>query len=157
MIAESLLGGIFGGLLRLAPEVLKFLDKKNERAHELAMLNVEVEIVKHKVQAEMYRADAAMATSAMDAVSEALKGQAEMAKAAGKFIAGISAAVRPVVTYWFTALYSFVKIGSMYIAYQANASFNEIMSIAWTEQDWAIFSMILSFWFVGRVWERISK
>ena len=34
MIAESLLGGIFGGLLRLAPEVMKFFDRKNEREHE---------------------------------------------------------------------------------------------------------------------------
>ena len=34
---ETLLGGVFGGLLRLAPEALKFFDQKNERKHELAM------------------------------------------------------------------------------------------------------------------------
>jgi hypothetical protein len=28
---ETLLGGVFGGLLRLAPEVFKIFDKKNER------------------------------------------------------------------------------------------------------------------------------
>ena len=33
----TLISGLFGGVLRLAPEVLKFLDAKNDRAHELAM------------------------------------------------------------------------------------------------------------------------
>ena len=31
---ESLLGSLFGGLFRLAPEFLKWLDRKNERDHE---------------------------------------------------------------------------------------------------------------------------
>ena len=38
---EILSGGIFGsligGIFRLAPEVLKYLDKGSERTHELAM------------------------------------------------------------------------------------------------------------------------
>jgi len=37
LLSGGLLGSIFGGLFRLAPEVLKFLDKKNERQHELNM------------------------------------------------------------------------------------------------------------------------
>ena len=35
---ETLLGGLLGGAFRLAPEVLKWLDRKGERGHELAML-----------------------------------------------------------------------------------------------------------------------
>ena len=34
---ETLLGGLLGGAFRLAPEVLKWLDRKGERSHELAM------------------------------------------------------------------------------------------------------------------------
>lgn len=37
VLSGGLLGSIFGGVFRLAPEVLKFFDKKNEREHELAM------------------------------------------------------------------------------------------------------------------------
>ena len=33
---ESLFGGLLGGLFRLAPEVLKLLDRKSERAQETA-------------------------------------------------------------------------------------------------------------------------
>ena len=36
---ETLLGGLLGGAFRLAPELLKWLDRKGERGHELAMQN----------------------------------------------------------------------------------------------------------------------
>ncbi len=39
ILSGGLLGSIFGGLFRLAPEVLKWLDKKNERSHELLMFS----------------------------------------------------------------------------------------------------------------------
>ena len=44
IIGGGLFGTIFGGLFRLAPEVLKFLDRKNERQHELAMFNRQCEL-----------------------------------------------------------------------------------------------------------------
>ena len=34
---ETLLGGLLGGAFRLAPEILKWLDRQGERGHELAM------------------------------------------------------------------------------------------------------------------------
>ena len=34
-IGSGILGSLFGGIFRLAPEILKFFDKKNERDHEL--------------------------------------------------------------------------------------------------------------------------
>ncbi len=40
ILSGGLLGSIFGGLFRLAPEVLKFLDKGNERKHELSMFSL---------------------------------------------------------------------------------------------------------------------
>ena len=34
---ETLLGGLLGGAFRLAPEILKWMDRNGERSHELAM------------------------------------------------------------------------------------------------------------------------
>ena len=34
---ETLLGGLLGGAFRLAPEILKWLDRNGERSHELSM------------------------------------------------------------------------------------------------------------------------
>ena len=39
LLGGGLLGSIFGGLFRLAPEILKLLDKANERKHELNMFH----------------------------------------------------------------------------------------------------------------------
>jgi len=38
-IGSGVIGSLFGGLFRLAPEVLKFFDKQNDRKHELAMMD----------------------------------------------------------------------------------------------------------------------
>jgi hypothetical protein len=37
ILSGGIFGSLLGGIFRLAPEVLKWLDKKNERSHELEM------------------------------------------------------------------------------------------------------------------------
>lgn len=148
-------GGL-GGLLRLAPEVLKGLDRKNERAHELAMMEVEIRIAEKRMEHEMRRVDAAMTIAEMDAISAAVKEQGQTARAAGKFVAAMSALVRPLVTYWFVVLYSMVKIVSMVMAVQAGGDWTEVLVESWTVEDMAMLNMVLIFWFVGRRYERAN-
>ena len=50
ILSGGLLGSIFGGLFRLAPEVLKFFDKKNEREHELLMFSRQCELEQQRGQ-----------------------------------------------------------------------------------------------------------
>lgn len=154
MVLESLFGGVFGGLLRLAPEVLKFFDRKDERRHELALLDAEYKVAQLKLEGQLRQTEAAIDMSRLDAIGEALKGQAEMAKAGGQWVAAISALVRPLVTYWFVILYSAHKIALMLQANHNGAGWDQVFIMAWGEQDWSIFSMCLVFWFVGRVHER---
>ena len=42
--ASGILGSIFGGLFRLAPEVLKFWDRKDDRKHELALYGLQIDL-----------------------------------------------------------------------------------------------------------------
>lgn len=156
MVVESLLGGIFGGLLRIAPEFMKLWDRKAEREHEYRMAGLEMQIAEKKLEFGMRQTEAAVGVATLDAIGEALKGQAEMAKAGGKIVAGISALVRPVVTYWFMLLYSLHKTALMLVAYEQSGNWRDVFVTTWTDQDWAIFSMILGFWFIGRVWERVN-
>jgi hypothetical protein len=146
-------GGL-GGLLRLAPEIIKGFDRKNERAHELAMMEVEVRIAERRMGHEMRRVDAAMTIAEMDAISAAVKEQGQTARAAGKFVAAISALVRPLVAYWFVALYSTVKIVAIVMAVDAGGDWKEVLVKSWTADDMAILIMILSFFYVGRVYDR---
>lgn len=154
MIAESLLGGIFGGLLRLAPEVMKFFDRKNEREHEARMMDREIQVAQMRAEQAMHMMDASVQLAQFDAAAAALKEQGETARFAGRFVAGLSALVRPLVTYWMFALYSMHKIASMLYAHDQGASWRDVAITTWTEQDWTIFSSIVAFWFVSRALEK---
>ena len=151
---ETLIGGLFGGVLRLAPEVFKLFDKKNERDHELRMVQAEMEFAKIRGEIAMRQVEAQMTMAEMDAMAQAFKEQSETAKNAGWFVSAISALVRPMVTYAFLALYAAVKVAAFLIAMDQNGNWKEVLVTMWGADDLAVFNMILSFWFVGRVYER---
>ena len=151
---ESLLGGVFGGLLRLAPEMFKVFDRANERKHELAMLSAEMEFAKVRGEIAMRQTEATMTMAEMETMAEAFKEQSRTAQAAGKVVAAISALVRPTVTYMFLALYAAVKVAAFLIALEQGGNWKDVLITMWGADDLAVFNMILSFWFVGRVYER---
>lgn len=151
---ETLLGGVFGGVLRLAPELFKIFDKKNERAHELRMVQAEMEFAKIRGEIAMRQVEAAMTMAEVDAIGEAFKEQSQTAKNAGRFVSAISALVRPTVTYAFLGLYAAVKIAAFMIAIEQNGNWKEVLITMWGSDDLAVFNMVISFWFVGRVYER---
>ena len=151
---ETLLGGVFGGLLRLAPEALKFFDQKNERKHELAMLEAEMRFAQVKGEIAMRQTEAQMQVAELTAMTEAIKEQSATAQAAGKVVAGISAMVRPFVTYLFVLAYAAVKVAAYLIALEQNGDWKQVLTSMWGVDDMAVLNMILSFWFVGRVYER---
>ena len=154
MLLESLTGGLLGGLFRLAPEVIRVFDSKNARSHELNMLDKELHFAQLNAAAEMHKTNAAMTVAELDAMGQALKEQGQTARSAGWFVAAISALVRPLVTYWFVVMYSAVKVTAMVMAVQAGADWKQVLVSSWSDQDSGTLSLILTFWFVGRVYER---
>lgn len=154
---ETLLGGLFGGVLRLAPEVLKLWDRKDERKHELSLLERELDFAKTKAEVSLRQAESVTYTAELEALSTALQEQSNTAQAAGKFVSAISALVRPSVTYIFIALYALVKLASYSLALAQGGGWNSVLVSLWSVDDTAVLNMILSFWFVGRVYERHNK
>jgi hypothetical protein len=154
MWLETLGGGLLGGLFRLAPEVIKIFDSKNARSHELKMLEVEMAFAQLNAAAEMHKTNAAMTVAELDAMGQALKEQGQTARSAGWFVAAISALVRPIVTYWFVVMYSAVKIVSMQMAVAAGGFWKDVLVTSWTPEDASLLMLVLTFWFVGRVYER---
>ena len=71
---ETLLGGLLGGAFRLAPEILKWMDRKGERGHELAMQDKALEFEKIRGAQRMAEigasAEAAWNVGAVDALRE---------------------------------------------------------------------------------------
>jgi hypothetical protein len=151
---DTLLGGVFGGLLRLAPEALKFFDSKNERKHELAMLEAEMKFAQVKGEIAMRQTEAQMQVSELSAMTEAIKEQSATAQAAGKFVSAISALVRPIVTYVFVGIYISVKVAAYSLAIAQGGDWKELLVTSWNADDMSTMSMLLTFWFTGRIYER---
>lgn len=151
---ETLLGGVFGGLLRLAPELFKMFDHKDERKHELAMLNAEMEFAKIRGEIALRQVDASLQRAELDSIGEAFKEQYSTARASYKWATTLSALVRPLITYAFVIAYFLVKVAAYLMAITQGGAWKEVLVSMWTADDTTIMFMIISFWFVGRVFER---
>ena len=157
LLGGGLLGSIFGGLFRLAPEVLKFLDKKNERQHELSMFQLQTDLEKLRGEFKMEEKYVDYSVQQLDTIKSAFQEQAETAKAAGWFVAAISAMVRPGITWCLFFMYAAVKAAALVMAFQTGAAWTEVVTRCWDEDDFGLFTMVISFWFVGRSIEKYQK
>jgi len=154
---ETLLGGLIGGAFRILPEVMNWLDRKDERKHELNMLNVEMQFAELRGRIEMGQAEIALSGKELDAMTEAIREQGQTAREAGKWVAGFSAMVRPSITYWLIVLYSLVKLATMVNAYLIGANWRDVLIANWTQDDMSLLMLVLTFWFVGRIYERQGR
>lgn len=157
MIGGGILGSVFGGLFRLAPEVLKWLDKKDERKHELSMFTLQTDLEKVKGSFRMEEKYVDYSTEQLKAISEAFKEQASTAKEAGKFVSAVSALVRPGITWALFAMYAAVKCAGISVALATGAPWTDVVLKGWTGDDFAMLNMCLTFWFVGRSIEKYGK
>lgn len=156
---ETLLGGLLGGAFRLAPEILKWLDRKGERGHELAMQDKALEFEKLRGAQRMQEigasADTAWNVGALDALRESVAAQGKVSGV--RWADALSISVRPVITYWFMALYCAAKTAAFTAAITAGAGWGDAVLHAWTEADQALWAGVLNFWFLGRVFDRVRS
>jgi hypothetical protein len=151
---EALLGGLFGGLLRLAPELLSFLDRKNERKHELELGDQQFRVAelqfREKREIKDLDVEQSQFVSAMQALTEGVKSQATQTGI--KWVDAFSAIIRPGITTWIFALYSAVKIAALTKAMQTMSGADAVLSV-WDADDKATLAAVVMFWVVGRVWK----
>jgi len=154
MLSGGLLGSIFGGIFRMAPEVLKWLDKKNERAHEAIMFSRQCDLEQMRGQMKLAeigaQREAAIDVGVMDAFQSAIEQQATMVKAAGGWVASLSASVRPVVTYWVLFVWSFIHVWFAWNAWLAGAPAVEVFKTMMTPDFSALLSGTINYWFLDR-------
>jgi hypothetical protein len=154
MLSGGLLGSIFGGIFRMAPEVLKWLDKKNEREHELNMFKFQCDLEAQRGAQKLAeigaQREAAIDVGVMDAFNNAITQQAEMVKAAGGWVASLSASVRPVVTYWVLFVWSFIHVWFAWNAWFAGAPATEVFKTMMTPDFSALLSGTINYWFLDR-------
>lgn len=155
---ETILGFVSGGLLRVVPEILKWLDRKGEREHELKMYDRELELQKIKLGGRLAEVEAAgkavFDKTALDALRAAVKAQGAVTQG---FAALLSASVRPVITYAFFVIWAGIKLGAFVTALASGADWLNALLTIWREADQALWAGILNFWFMGRVFEKALR
>lgn len=156
---ETLLGGLLGGAFRLAPELLKALDRKGERQHELAMQDKALEFEKlrgaQRMQEIGAQGEAAWGVAGLQALQESIAAQGQ--RSGVRWVDALSCTVRPVITYWFMGLYCAAKTAAFALAWQQGLSPVESTLHVWSESDQAMWAGVLNFWFLGRVLERKGR
>ena len=151
---ETLLGGLLGGLFRLAPECLKWFDRKDERAHELAMQDKALDFERLRGAQRMNEisaaAEASWSTGTIESLKEAVAAQGRPSGV--KWADALAITVRPVITYWFMALYCAAKTAAFAAA--LGAGWSAAVLHTWTEADQALWAGVLNVWFLGRVFDK---
>ena len=152
----TVISGVFGGLLRLMPEVFKYFNAKEDHKHELNMQKVAYDFQVLKGQQEkdivIEKGAADYATGGLDALKTAIEAQA---KPSGiRWIDGFSSLMRPLITLqWVVLLYPAVIVTTFIILLQENWPVIEAMNRAFGPEEKGLVAFIVDFWFIGRVLE----
>ena len=150
---SAILSLLSGGVLRLLPEVLSFLDKKQDRQHELAMCDKQMELKKldasNQIAIASEQHDAGVDIGLLNALTEAQKSQSTVTGI--KLVDALNALVRPTITYAIFGMYVIIRFVMIAVAIKANpTAWMPILAASWTESDMSMLNMILGFWFLSR-------
>lgn len=136
----TLLGSLIGFLGAAFPDILKLFRERDDRKHELAVLDKQVEMQR---LGYMQRLDE-IQTQAGIAESQAIY---KTYKTGIHWVDALNGTVRPVLAYAFFLLYAVVKL----MQYEAAGT----LLILWNEEDQAIFAGIISFYFGQRAMHKL--
>jgi len=157
---ETLIGGVLGGVTRLFPEVLNYYNKKEDRKHELAMFDKQLESDKLKAESALAQTKAQgevqLDIKDIEAIVEATKAQA--IKSGIAWVDALSSLMRPLITFWWViVLYSAALSAKLWLMYQHYQDFASAIIAVWGADEKAIVASIVSFWFCDRSLRKMRR
>ena len=149
----TLLGSLIGFAGSALPKVFDMVDDWQNRKHELAMMDRQIEAAKlahtQKIEALNIEADISE--------SKSLYKHDQSMKSTG-FMGGLRASVRPVLTYLFFTLFALIKGTALYgLIYTNGVDWELAVMTLWDEETQGIFAAIISFWFGSRALQRSRR
>ncbi len=148
----TLLGALLGFIGSVAPELIKLLQDRRDKAHELKMLKAQAEnaqaLREYDAKLLAMQADAAFYTAEQDRLSSQIKNDATGIW----WVDASNAMVRPIVAYGFFALYAFIKVYTM-----TSMGIETVITtpqVVWGDEDAGIFSAIVAYYFGSRHMKR---
>ena len=153
----TLIGAFLGFITSLAPEVFKLINQRQDNRQELAILDKQLEMQRllgTQRSEEIITVTDAQANIAVQQYNPPVVGI--------KWVDGLSASVRPVITYCFFLAYCLVKVAQYNMLTSADVlpwleaeqrvqQWFTIINQLWTEEDGALFAAIITFWFGNRM------
>lgn len=151
-LSGGILGSLLGGIFRLVPEVLKWMDRKDERKHELNMFTEQSKL-EHlrgdiKVQEITAQHGKELDNNVMEAFQSAVESQATMVTAAGRgWAASLSASVRPLITYYVLFVWSMIHL---WFAMNSGNTAIETFKLMMSPDMAALVAGTINYWFLDR-------
>jgi hypothetical protein len=156
---ETLIGSALGGIFRFIPEIFKMIDKKDERKHELDMMDKQIEYDENRSKLKINEVNAQgeidLNSKEWDAIIEATKAQSTITGV--KWVDAISSLMRPLITFWWVIVLYTAALGAQYFAlYGISHNHVDVILKLWGSDEKAIVSSIISFWFCDRALRKMK-
>ena len=148
----TLLGALLGFFSSAFPDILRFARDKQDRAHELAVLQLQVE---QQASGQSQKLEEIRLSNAV-IESQTLY---QTYHTGVVWVDALNGTVRPVIAYAFFLLYAFLKLIT-YASLHGNIAsvpLGVLYGTLWTEEDAAIFAGIISFYFGQRAMGKIAR
>jgi hypothetical protein len=141
----TLLASIVGFMGSIVPEVLRLVRDKSDKEHELKILEKQIENSRISITN----------LKEIDAGSIERRIMYKTYKTKIKWVDALNGTVRPMLAYGFFAFYVFMKLRCCSLASYVSLM-SQIESI-WTENDYAIFAGVISFYFGQRTFSKLRQ
>jgi hypothetical protein len=159
----ALLSALLGFISSAVPDFIKLFREARDRDHELALLKLQMDYDREKIAVNREENNAArterlqaIEVTAFTAEQVALNTRLKDNLTGIRWVDALAGSVRPMITYAFFGLYFVVKCGQFYVLmdatlpWQHQLTATQALAQLWTEEDVAIFSAIIAFWFGQR-------
>lgn len=166
----ALFSALLGFVSSAVPDLFKLFRDGKDRAHEITLLQLQMEYQREQLRLGAQEADAARVERL-----QAIHVQADMAEqqvlnerlksnlTGIHWVDALAGSVRPVITYAFFGLYLLVKCAQFYLLIFPPFPWQNAMNTAqamvglWSEEDIAIFSAVIAFWFGQRTMTKAKR
>ena len=147
----TLISFLSGGL----PKLLDFFQDKQDKKHELALAQIQVQ-AQMEMQKAVFQAQEHIEEIRTDQISiqaQTTERQAlyahdiEIGKGASQWVINLRAMVRPTITYGLFFLLVAVDIAGVWYAWTTNVPFNVMIEADWDDDTQIIWASVISFWF----------
>ena len=150
----TLIGSLIGLFTRALPEVINYLDKKNDRKHELELVQEQTKyslaLGAQKQEEIKLQGEVTYDEKALDAFKVALEGQNKYTS--NTKIDILNAIIRPLITIqWVIILYPAVIIAKFWALMAQSTPILIAIPLVWTDTENGIVAGIINFFFLNRV------